>query len=171
MTKANFTKKMENMNVKYNTDTKSYEMTENKFNDLMSRDEMVDCIVKQKPNNPNYKMLKNAENVTIGYITIKTRKPKTEKPENVSRETKSENITGGKGFKPRNVGYVVKYKNTGEKSEKTNKDFKTRNELVEWLKTLSKKNMDYLRIYDELGNECRKSAWYEKPVKNETKTA
>lgn len=168
MTKKNFIAKMENAKgVTFDENTKVWKMSKSKFDDFMNRDEFTNVkIIKSKKNENLFRLM--VDNTEIGIVETKTTKPRNNaKGENVSRETsKTENVTGGKGFKPRNAKYIVKYKNIGEKSEKTNNDFSTRNDLVAWLKTQSRKNLEYLRIYDEMGNVCRKSAWYEKNVVN-----
>lgn len=75
-------------------------------------------------------------------------------------------ISGGNGVKSKNATYHVVTKKLDEKTEKINDDLSTRNELVLWLKSLNKKTYEYIRIYDNLGNECRKSAWIERNAKN-----
>lgn len=75
-------------------------------------------------------------------------------------------ITGGHGVKSKNSRYHVVTKLLDEKTENVYDDLTTRDELVSWLKTLNKKMYQYIRIYDEMGNECRKSAWIERNVKN-----
>lgn len=167
MTKKNFVAKMENAKgVNFDEKNKMWKMSKTKFDDFMSRDEFSKVTTTFSKDGNFVKLIEN--NVVLGVVGFTaTRNKKTEKPENVKNENVSrETLTGGKGFKPRNAKYVVKYKNIGEKSEKTNNDFATRNDLVAWLKTQSRKNLEYLRIYDEMGNVCRKSAWYEKNVVN-----
>lgn len=75
-------------------------------------------------------------------------------------------ITGGHGVKSKNATYHVVTKKLDEKTENVYDDLSTRNELVAWLKTLNKKTYEYIRIYDNLGNVCRRSAWVERDVKN-----
>ena len=170
MTKKNFVAKMENAKgVTFDENTKVWKMTKTKFDDFMNRDEFQNVkIIKSKKNANLFRLM--VDNTEIGIVETKTTKPRNNaKGENVSRETsnkteKSVNV-GGKGFKPRNAKYIVKYMELDGKKEKINNDFTTRNDLVAWLKTQSRKNLQYLRIYDEMGNECRKSAWYEKTAK------
>lgn len=171
ITKTNFVAKMENAKgVKFNEKTKCFEMSKSKYENIFTRDEFSGLKLQRNKQTGKIKIVGDC-NTVYGYITItetKTAKETTKTTKETTKtakETKTEKSKGGNGFKLRGMGYVVKYKITGEKSEKTNNNFTTRNELVSWLKTLSKRNMDYLKIYDELGNECRKSAWYEKPVK------
>ena len=75
-------------------------------------------------------------------------------------------ITGGNGVKSKNATYHVICKKLDEKTETINDDLSTRNELVTWLKSLNKKTYEYIRIYDNLGNVCRRSAWIERETKN-----
>lgn len=77
---------------------------------------------------------------------------KKEAKANVSRETIS-------GHKAKDSGYIVVYKNKGDKKENKNTTMANCAEIKAFLKTLSKKNLEYLRIYDSANNECRKSAW------------
>lgn len=185
ITKTNFIKKMENAKgIKFDEKTKCFTMTKTKYETFFNRDEFSGLKMQRNKNTGVYKII-GENNVVYGFlkITETAKKPETKtktakettkttkETTKTAKETKTEKSKGGNGFKLRGMGYVVKYKITGEKSEKTNNDFTTRNDLVAWLKTFSKRNLDYLKIYDELGNECRRSAWYEKPVKTETKTA
>lgn len=160
MTKKNFVAKMENANgVKFNENTKSWEMTKSKFNDFMNRAEFSDIKIYKSEKNEN--VLKLAvKNTVLGYVTIKTtnRKPKTEKTETKTTATR------GNGHKLKNDNYIVKFKTIdGKENEKT--DITTRNDLVAWLKTQSRKNMEYIHIYDSEMNVCRRSAWYDKKSK------
>lgn len=85
--------------------------------------------------------------------------------------TKPVKISGGNGVKSKNATYHVIYKKLDEKTENVNDDLSTRNELVLWLKSLNKKTYEYIRIYDNLGNVCRKSAWIERTPKTGTNNA
>lgn len=171
ITKTNFIKKMENAKgIKFDEKTKCFTMTKTKYETFFNRDEFSGLKMQRNKNTGIYKII-GENNVVYGFlkITETAKKPETKtetaKETTTTKETKKTENKGGNGHKLRGMGYVVKYKMCDEKTEKTNNEFTTRNDLVAWLKTLSKRNMDYLKIYDELGNECRKSAWYEKPVK------
>lgn len=85
--------------------------------------------------------------------------------------TKPVKISGGNGVKSKNATYHVITKLLDEKNEKIYDDFSTRNELVLWLKSLNKKTYEYIRIYDNLGNVCRRSAWIERKPKTGTNNA
>lgn len=73
-------------------------------------------------------------------------------------ETESEK----RGVKSKNNGYIIVYKSNTDKNEKTNKSISTCAEIKSWLKSIDKKSMQYLRIYDALKNPCRLSAWIER---------
>lgn len=77
-------------------------------------------------------------------------------------------ISGGHGFKSKNSSYHIEYKYTDDKKILKNDEFTTRNDLVLWLKSLNKKTIEYLHIYDDLGNICRKSAWIDRIQKTGT---
>ena len=79
---------------------------------------------------------------------------------------KNKTVSGGNGVKSKNATYHVEYKKMDEKKSRVNDELSTRDELVTWLKSLNKKTYEYIRIYDNLGNICRKSAWIERDVKN-----
>ena len=80
--------------------------------------------------------------------------------------TITKTATGGNGVKSKNATYHIVYKSMDEKTERVNDDLSTRDDLVTWLKSLNKKTYEYIRIYDNLGNVCRRSAWIERDVKN-----
>lgn len=144
-----------------NETTKHYEMTQNWFNKLIENlPEGYDW--KKSPKKDNmYAITKGKERVAIidivkraaGSTKTETKKPETKKA-NVSRETSS-----GIAHKERGKGYIVLYKKTGDKKETRNTEMTTCAEIKAFLKTISKKQLEYLKIYDENNKECRKSAW------------
>lgn len=76
-------------------------------------------------------------------------------------------VTGGNGVKSKNATYHVEYATRENKNKIISVDtLTTRNELVTWLKTIDKKTTAFIHIFDNMGNACRKSAWYEMPQKN-----
>lgn len=99
--------------------------------------------------------------ITVGKSEIiihvnKSRSRGNNKPKTETTETESH------GVKSKNNGYIVVYKSKTDKNEKTNKSLTTCSDIKSWLKTIEKKSMEYLRIYDTLKNPCRLSAWIER---------
>lgn len=80
----------------------------------------------------------------------------------ITGKTKEKTVTGGNGHKSRNTGYVIMLKNMDEKKPETITNLTTCADIKQWIKTLNRKNVEYLRIYDTMKNECRKSAWIER---------
>lgn len=101
----------------------------------------------------------NIHTIHIGKsdIVIET-KSRSRKPTEKQETTETESH----GVKSKNNGYIVVYKSKTDKNEKTNKSLTTCSEIKSWLKTIEKKSMEYLRIYDTLKNPCRLSAWIER---------
>lgn len=171
MTNKNLMEIMNANGVKVNEETKHFEMTQNKFSKMYELPELENVnIVKSKKNENLWAVRENGK--TIGVIEIVKKATKTKK-ENVSHETseepakpektKKENVeTGGHGHKVKGAGYIIIFKNKEDKKETTKTDLTSCAEIKEWLKTISKKQLEYLRIYDENKKECRKSAWIER---------
>ena len=91
-----------------------------------------------------------------------TTKPATKQ----EKPVKKASGTSGRTMAPhtskgRTEGYVIHFKETGKKEQKIT-NISTCTEIKEWLKSISRKTTEYLRIYDNAGKECRKSAWIEK---------
>lgn len=77
------------------------------------------------------------------------------------KETKKENkVTSNSdvNHKSKGDGYIILYKPSGKKEQKIT-NMKTCAEIKAWLKTISRKQTEYLKIYDSANRECRKSAW------------
>ena len=153
-------------------------MNELSFNKVMENIEGV-VAIKSKTDKNMYGLKINNMVVTKVVTDIveekKTTKPKetekkveeTKKPvKKVSRETsetkkvKKENVEVGKnGHKAKGSSYIILLKNKDDKKETKKTDLTTCAEVKAFLKTVSKKQLEYLRIYDENKNEVRKSAW------------
>lgn len=152
-----------------NSTTNHYEMSQNWFNKMIEKlPEGYDW--KQNPKNKSmYAITKNGKRIYTIDIVAKTGKVTNDpakkvvknettkkapaKKDNVSRETIPS------GHKSKGGSYIVIFKNKNDKKETKNTDMTTCAEIKAFLKTLSKKQLEYLRIYDEANNECRKSAW------------
>lgn len=150
-----------------NETSNHFEMTQNWFNKMIENlPEGYDW--KQNAKNKSlYAIMKNGKRVAVVEITAKapvktkteikketTKKAPVEKTKKVSRETSAPT-----GHKTKNAGYIVIYKNKNDKKETRNTEMTTCAEIKAFLKTVSKKQLEYLKIYDENNNECRKSAW------------
>lgn len=83
----------------------------------------------------------------------------------VTKKTKSSNC-GGHGHKTKNDNYIVEIKFVNEKME-TITNMKTCMEIKTFIKSINKKNVEILHVYDSLKNECRKSCWIDKTPKND----
>lgn len=96
-------------------------------------------------------------------IRIVAAKPAKVKKAKAVKAAKNDTELGGVKGKYR--FYLVQYKNKGEEAvELTNMN--TCEQVKAFLKTVSKRKLEYLRIYSE-GMEVRKSAWVQKEVNNE----
>ena len=82
------------------------------------------------------------------------------------KQKNKNNVTGGHGVKSKNATYIIVIKNFDDKTPKTINNITCCADIKLWLKTLERKNIEYLRIYDMLNNPCRLSAW----IEHETET-
>lgn len=159
--------------------TKSYHMNEMSFNHVMENIEGVVSI--KSKTDKNLYGLKINDMVVTKVVTDVVEEKKTTKQKltvkkeveeikehvkKVSRETsetkkvKKENVEVGKnGHKAKGSSYIILLKNKDDKKETKKTDLTTCAEVKAFLKTVSKKQLEYLRIYDENKNEVRKSAW------------
>ncbi len=83
------------------------------------------------------------------------------KPQEQKQEQKKEKkVTSNSdvNHKSKGDGYIILYKPSGKKEQKIT-NMKTCAEIKAWLKTISRKQTEYLKIYDSANRECRKSAW------------
>lgn len=118
-----------------------------------------DAKVIQNKNNPNLWMIK-VDDSKIIFETIKTGKPR--KPATTSttnpKPAKKTTSSVSANHKSKGDGYIILYKANGKKEQKIT-NMSTCAEVKEWLKTISRKNTEYLKIFDSANRECRKSAW------------
>lgn len=115
----------------------------------------------QNKNNPNLYAIKvGDEKVIFEVIKTKARgkKPTTTSPTKATNTHTSKPTTSEVNHKPKGDGYIILYKANGKKEQKLT-NMSTCAEVKAWLKTISRKNTEYLRIYDSANRECRKSAW------------
>lgn len=141
------------------TETGVYTMTNDDFNGLLwelSDDKTVKIV---NGENKNTHLIKSGKTV----LTINIKRNKTEKTKTEKTKTEKNDVSGGHGVKSKNAHYIIQLKNIGEKPE-TITNITNCTDIKLWLKTINRKNIEYLRIYDMLKNECRKSAWIERAV-------
>lgn len=136
----------------YNEETKHFEMTEAKLEKVFENEEVMDKfkIVRSKKNNNLVAFRSKDGKTTYAIVEIKKASKKAVEP------------TGGHGHKTKNDGYIIIFKNKGDKKETKKTDLTSCAEIKAWMKSISKKQIEYLRIYDSANNECRKSAWIER---------
>ena len=150
----------------WNKEEKSYHMNELSFNKVMENIE-GGVAIKSKTDKNMYGLKINNMVVTKVITDVVEANETTKKPvKKVSRETsetkkvKKENVEVGKnGHKAKGSSYIILLKNKDDKKETKKTDLTTCAEVKAFLKTVSKKQLEYLRIYDENKNEVRKSAW------------
>ena len=115
----------------------------------------------QNKNNPNLYAVKVGEQKVI-FEVIETkkrgRKPANSTPTKATSKPSSKPTSSEINHKPKGDGYIIIYKANGKKEQKLT-NMSSCAEVKDWLKTISKKNTEYLRIYDSANRECRKSAW------------
>lgn len=162
MNKTNVVEIMKEMKIKFNEESKHYVLTESKFNKLIESEKFDDTVkVVRSKKNTNLIEVRggNGFKTTLVILEItKTTRNKNEKSE------KTEN-NGGNGHKTKNSSYIIKFKKFDDKKETIKTDLSSCAEIKAWMKTISKKQMEYLKIYDNYNNECRKSAWIEREQK------
>lgn len=136
--------------------TKSYQMTKKDLDHVMETIEGV-VFIKSKTDKNLYGLKINDMVVTKVTIVSRT-KEKTNNEE--KKVAKKENVEiGTHGHKAKGSSYIILLKNKDDKKEMKKTDLTTCAEVKAFLKTVSKKQLEYLRIYDENKNEVRKSAW------------
>ena len=164
MKKTEMIKLMENNNATLNNDG-VYVINKNDFDCLMWDCDENDVKI-EKTETKNVYNIKSGRNVLT--INVKNNRNKTEKTKTETKtETgnKNKNVSGGHGVKSKNAHYIIQLKMVNGKPE-TITNITNCTDVKLWLKTLNKKSIEYLRIYDMLNNPCRKSAWVERDVVN-----
>lgn len=139
-------------------ETGVYTMTKNDFDNVLWETSENKTTKIENGENKNTYIFKSGK--TVLTINVKNNRNKTEK---TKTETENKNVSGGHGVKSKNAHYIINLKNVGEKPE-TITNITNCTDIKLWLKTLNRKNIEYLRIYDMLKNPCRQSAWIERVV-------
>lgn len=157
MTKANMKARLLATGATFVEESGRYVMSQKKFDKIIEwvsevgSEENVKVVLKKGTDNIYGLKSKDGKTVfAVVEIVNNTRKTK----ENVSRET-----IGTHGHKAKGNNYIVLYKNKTDKEESVIDTMTTCAEIKAFLKTVSKKQLEYLKIYDANKNEVRKSAW------------
>lgn len=161
MNKTELTKVLKENGATWNKKTVAYHMTKKEFDSATKNIEEV-SVVKSK-SDKNVLGLKINDTV-VTKVIIDIPKQETKKDEEKSPKAKKETVkknveVGTHGHKAKGSSYIIVLKNKDDKKESQKTDLTTCAEVKAFLKTVSKKQLEYLRIYDENKNEVRKSAW------------
>lgn len=149
MTKKNVVEMMINNNAKMNEETKHYEMTQNAFDALAENlPEELKFIKSKKQENMYCVASKDGK---TRYVIIDIVKMKKQK--------KTNDEIGKAGHKAKGNSYIILLKKKDDKKETRITDIDNCADIKKFLKTVSKKQLEYLKIYDANNNEVRKSAW------------
>ena len=155
MTKKNVVEMMVNNNARMNETTKHYEMSQNAFDALLENLPDGLKIVKSK-NQENMYCIASKDGKTR-YVIIDI--VKTKKTTKTKTAKKVNDETGKAGHKAKGNHYIILLKKKDEKKETQITDIDNCADIKKFLKTVSKKQLEYLKIYDANKNEVRKSAW------------
>jgi hypothetical protein len=151
MTKTNVQEILKGMKISYNEETKHYEVTEAKLNKVYENEELAESVKFAKSkNNENLIAIRGGKDFKTTYAILEIKKMKKEKS--------SEDV-GKYGHKGKGSSYIILLKNKDDKKETRITDIDNCADIKKFLKTVSKKQLEYLKIYDNNNNEVRKSAW------------
>lgn len=152
---------LKEMKISKNPETGYYEVSQKKLDEIWENEKFNGFKFIHSKKDSNLHAIGSLDGKTKYAVILKvskTKKEKVEKTETKEKLTKKENV-GGKGSKAKGNSYIIMLKKYDEKKEEKITDFTTCTEVKAWLKTISKKQLEYLKIYDANMNECRKSAW------------
>lgn len=157
MNKKTVMEVLKEMGVAYNEETKHFVATEKKLNNVFENEKLNDGTIKfvRSKKNSDLIAIRGGNGFKTTFAIIEQTK---------TAKTKNSEI-GGNGHKTRNSTYIIKFKKFDDKKETVKTDLSSCAEIKAWMKTISKKQMEYLKIYDNYNNECRKSAWIEREQK------
>lgn len=136
-----------------------YEMSQKQFDKVIAwaQESSENFKIMKKRDVENTYNLRSKDGKTLfATVEVVNKSVKSEKTKKVSRETLNVDTHG---HKAKGNNYIVIYKNKDDKKETTNTEMTTCAEIKAFLKTVSKKQLEYLKIYDSNKNEVRKSAW------------
>ena len=138
---------------KLNEETKCYQMTQENFDYMLENLPANLKIAKAKDSDNIYGILSKTGKTAYAKIEI----VKKAKKEKVKKE--NDGKTGAAGHKAKGNSYIIILKKKDEKQEQKITNIDNCADIKKFLKTVSKRQLEYLKIYDANNNECRKSAW------------
>lgn len=138
---------------KMNEETKCYQMTQKNFDYMLENLPANLKIAQSKENENIYGILSKTGKTAYAKIEI-IRKPKNEKT-----KKENDNAAGKAGHKAKGNHYIILLKKKDEKQEQKITNIDNCTDIKKFLKTVSKRQLEYLKIYDANHNEVRKSAW------------
>lgn len=147
MTKREVVNFMVENKARMNEETKHYEVSEKQFNNVVENLPEDLKIVKSKIKERMFSIASKDGKTRFVIIDV------------IVKTKKENNNVGTHGHKAKGAGYIVLLKKKDEKKEEKITDMTTCSEIKAFLKTVSKKQLEYLKIYDANKNEVRKSAW------------
>ena len=140
---------------KMNEETKCYQMTQENFDYMLENIPDTLQIKKAKGSDNVYGILSKTEKTAYAKIEIVKKVAKVKK-----EKTKKENDNvGNAGHKAKGNHYIILLKKKDEKQEQKITNIDNCADIKKFLKTVSKRQLEYLKIYDANNNEVRKSAW------------
>lgn len=149
MTKREVVNFMVENKARMNEETKHYEVSEKQFNNVVENLPEDLKIVKSKTKERMFSIASKDGKTRFVIIDVIVKE----------KAKKENNNVGTHGHKAKGTGYIVLLKKKDEKKEEKITDMTTCSEIKAFLKTVSKKQLEYLKIYDCNKNEVRKSAW------------
>ena len=157
MTKANMKARLLAEKATFVEETGRYTLSQKKFDKIIEwlNETTENFKVVQKKGTENVFGIKSKDGKTVFAIVEVVNKTRTK---DTTKKEKDPEI-GTRGHKVKGGNYIVMYKGKQDEEESCIDTMTTCREIKDWLKTISRRQMEYLRIYDENKNEVRKSAW------------
>ena len=137
---------------KMNEETKCYQMTQENFDYMLENLPDTLQIKKAKGSDNVYGILSKTGKTAYAKIEV-VKKAKKEK------QKKTNDEIGKAGHKAKGNHYIILLKKKDEKQEQKITNIDNCTDIKKFLKTVSKRQLEYLKIYDANNNEVRKSAW------------
>lgn len=141
---------------KMNEETKCYQMTQENFEYMLENLPDTLQIKKAKGSDNVYGVLSKTGKTAYAKIEI-IKKAEKVKKEKTKKE--NDNAAGKAGHKAKGNHYIILLKKKDEKQEQKITNIDNCTDIKKFLKTVSKRQLEYLKIYDANNNEVRKSAW------------
>ena len=142
---------------KLNEETNCYQITQENFDYMLENLPANLKIAKSKDSDNIYGILSKSGKTAYAKIEI-VKKAKKEKTKKETKKENDENV-GKAGHKAKGGSYIILLKKKDEKEEQKITNIDNCADIKKFLKTVSKRQLEYLKIYDANKNEVRKSAW------------